>query len=103
MNPIDYLLIAIFAIGALYTFYRLSLGYFSSRSLEGEAVDRNDVSSSPVADGSAPNSRGLKYRCNRVGAPETSRHQQRYRSTLNGRGLALSDGDRDRQVQAAHY
>ena len=54
MNPMDYLLIALFAIGAIYTFYRLFLGYCSSRSLEGEAADRHDVSSSPVADAQLP-------------------------------------------------
>ncbi len=47
MKAIDYLLLAALAVGALYTFYRLFLGYLASRSLEGEVTDRTEVSKSP--------------------------------------------------------
>ncbi len=50
MNAIDYLLLAALTLGALYTFYRLFLGYVSSRSLEVEVTDRTDVSNLSRAD-----------------------------------------------------
>ena len=39
MNTIDYLLLAALAGGAIYTFYRLFLGYVFSRSRDVEGAD----------------------------------------------------------------
>ena len=50
MNTIDYLLLAVLAGGALYTFYRLFLGYVASRTRQVEVVDGTDYPSLSRAD-----------------------------------------------------
>ncbi len=45
MNAIDYVLLSALVIAALYTFYRLFLGYMASPALENEVAGHSDVSS----------------------------------------------------------
>jgi hypothetical protein len=53
MNTIDYLLLAALAGSAIYTFYRLFLGYLCTRSRDLEVVNGTDYSSPSRADSTA--------------------------------------------------
>lgn len=59
MNTVDYLLIAAFAGGALYTFYRLFRGYLASQSYDAEVADRENPIPSRVDDTVADFNRDL--------------------------------------------
>ena len=52
MNAMDYLSLAALVIAALYTFYRLFLGYMASRALENEGAGDSAISDPvrPVAE-----------------------------------------------------
>lgn len=65
MNTIDYLLLAALAGGAIYTLYRLFLGYVSSRFRDVEVADDNDHPiTSQTADNTVANSQTASHERN---------------------------------------
>lgn len=55
MNVLDYLLLVALTIAALYTFYRLLLGYLASRSLDPELSRPADLPNSSRAEARVAN------------------------------------------------